>query len=97
MRKEDMLNAFATGRNPRHMAVAVTTGTLRLLSEHELRGVMAHELPHVQYRDIPIDTISATMACAISMLPTRPCSATGRMEKDGQPTRPSDCSRPFWR
>ncbi len=61
-------NAFATGRNPKHAAVAATEGIMRLLSEEELAGVMAHELAHVLHRDILIGTVAATIAGAISYL-----------------------------
>ncbi len=62
------LNAFATGRNPSHAAVAVTEGILRALSEQELEGVLAHELAHVKHRDILTSTIAATLAGAVMML-----------------------------
>lgn len=61
-------NAFATGRNPEHAAVAATEGIMRILTPEELEGVMAHELSHVANRDILISTIAATIAGAISML-----------------------------
>src|SRR5881628_144058 len=64
----DAPNAFATGRNPKHAAVAATEGILHLLTREELAGVMAHEMGHVLNRDILIGTIAATIAGAISML-----------------------------
>lgn len=66
--ESDTPNAFATGRNPEHAAVAVTTGILRILDRNELMGVLAHELAHVKHRDILIGTIAATFAGAIGML-----------------------------
>ena len=80
-------NAFATGRSPQHAAVAATTGLMRLLSERELRGVMAHELAHVKHRDILISTISATMAGAISALANFAMLFGGR-DSEGRPVNP---------
>ncbi len=67
---QDTPNAFATGRNPDHAAVAVTTGLMRILNREELEGVVAHELAHIKNRDILIGTIAATFAGAISYLAT---------------------------
>ncbi len=86
----DQPNAFATGRNPRHAAVAVTTGILRILSEEELAGVIGHELAHVKHRDILISTIAASIAGAISYLAHMAQWALifgglGRDDDDGNP------------
>ena len=80
-------NAFATGRSPEHAAVAATTGIVNVLTDRELRGVMAHELAHVKHRDILISTISATMAGAISMLANFAMFFGGR-DSEGRPSNP---------
>ena len=85
--QEDAPNAFATGRNPQNAAVAATTGILRVLTADELRGVMAHELAHVKHRDILTQTISATMAGAISALANFAMFFGGR-SSDGRPANP---------
>jgi heat shock protein HtpX len=65
---EDAPNAFATGRNPQHAALAVTSGLLNIMSDEELEGVIAHELAHIKNRDILIGSIAATIAGAITLL-----------------------------
>src|SRR5687768_6972361 len=81
-------NAFATGRNPEHAAVAATEGIMRVLSESELQGVIAHELAHVKHRDILISSIAATIAAAIMMFARMAMYAGmfagGRDDRDGQ-------------
>lgn len=66
--EQNQPNAFATGRNPEHGAIAVTTGIMRILSKEELKGVLAHELAHIKHRDILVATVAATIAGAISYL-----------------------------
>jgi heat shock protein HtpX len=65
---QEQPNAFATGRNPDHAAVAVTQGIMRMLSREELKGVLSHELAHVKHRDILIGSVAATIATAITYL-----------------------------
>ena len=82
-------NAFATGRNPDHASVAATEGLLRMLSEEEIEGVMAHELAHVAHRDILIQSVAATIGAAIMMLASMARWAAifggGRRDENGSP------------
>lgn len=77
-------NAFATGRDPEHAAVAATSGLLSLLSEEEVAGVMAHELAHVKHRDTLIMTIAATIAGALGMLANMAFFMGGRRDENGR-------------
>jgi heat shock protein HtpX len=78
-------NAFATGRNPEHAAVAATEGILRILSRSELEGVMAHELSHVKNRDILISTIASVLAAAITYIAHFAVFFGGRDNEDRNP------------
>lgn len=86
--EQDQPNAFATGRNPEHGAVAATTGILRILSREELEGVIAHELAHIKHRDILVSTVAAAIAGAISYLAQMAQWAMifggGRRDDDGE-------------
>jgi heat shock protein HtpX len=82
---EDQPNAFATGRNPDNAAVAATTGLLKLLSQEEIAGVMAHELGHVKNRDTLIMTITATIAGALGMLANFALFFGGSRDERGNP------------
>jgi len=78
-------NAFATGRNPEHAAVAATEGILKILDDDELSGVMAHELAHVKHRDILTGTIAATFAGAVAMLGQFARFGVGNQDRRGNP------------
>lgn len=78
-------NAFATGRNPSHAAVAATEGLLRSLDRDEVAGVIAHELAHVRHRDILISSVAATIAAAIMMASRFAFFFGGRDDRDGSP------------
>jgi heat shock protein HtpX len=81
-------NAFATGRNPEHAAVAATEGILQMLSDEELAGVLAHELAHVKHRDILISSVAATLAAAIMMTARFAMFFGGSRDSDRQGSNP---------
>jgi heat shock protein HtpX len=81
-------NAFATGRNPSHAAVAATEGIMRVLSDHELEGVIAHELAHVKNRDILTSSVAATMAAAIMMIARMAMFFGGGRDENGRGANP---------
>ena len=78
-------NAFATGRNPEHSVVAVTTGILKYVPQEELEGVIAHELAHIKNRDMLISTVAAGIAAALSNLPYLLMFGGGRDDEGGHP------------
>ena len=87
----DVPNAFATGRNPSHAAVAATEGIMEMLDEDEIRGVLAHEMSHIMHRDILISTIVACFASVISMIANIAQWAAifgGGRDEDGESTNP---------
>ncbi len=93
-------NAFATGRDPQHAAVAVTTGILRLLDDDELAGVIAHELAHIKNRDTLIQTVVATIAGTIMFLVqmaqfTALFGGFDALTMTGNTSTLSGCSSPF--
>ncbi len=81
-------NAFATGRNPHHAAVAATEGILQMLTDSELEGVLAHELAHVKHRDILTSSIAATLAAAIMMISRFAMFFGGRRDNDREGASP---------
>lgn len=81
-------NAFATGRNPSHAAVAATEGIMRVLSQDELEGVMAHELAHVKNRDILISSVAATIAATIMMASRMAMFMGGGRDREGAGANP---------
>lgn len=78
-------NAFATGRDPDHAVVCVTEGIMRLISKEELEGVIAHELGHIRNRDMLLQTVTATMAGAIAMLPRIAMFSGGNRDRNVHP------------
>jgi heat shock protein HtpX len=85
---DDSPNAFATGRNPEHAAVAATEGILQILNDDELSGVLAHELAHVKHRDILISSVAATLAAAIMMISRFAMFFGGSRDDDRQGANP---------